>query len=122
MHFDSFYEDLGYKPLIVPSPATQVVEDSIPSQAADRTQTESTTLSHDLLVQQESTIGTVIMESAADADACATGLFVAGSEDIRAWEPDPWLPALVMVRQAGRQDAVEVESLGDVPWVEEQPQ
>ena len=62
---------------------------------------------------------TVLMESAADADACATGLFVTGSEVIRGWESDGWLPALVMVRQAARQDAVEVESLGEVPWVED---
>ena len=61
---------------------------------------------------------TVIMKSAADADACATGLFVAGSESITNLEDSDWLPSIVAVREGERQDSVEVQSYGVVPWVD----
>ncbi len=61
---------------------------------------------------------TVLMDSAADADACATGLYVAGSQAITEFAAADWLPPLVTVRQASQQDGVEVGSVGDVPWAE----
>jgi thiamine biosynthesis lipoprotein len=62
---------------------------------------------------------TVIMESAADADACSTGLFVAGQESIpksAAWE----IPAMIAMAAGTKQDEVEVESIGEVPWLTDQ--
>lgn len=62
---------------------------------------------------------TVIMESAADADACSTGLFVGGRQAIptsAAWE----IPAMITIAAGARQDEVEVESIGQVPWVTDQ--
>ncbi len=62
---------------------------------------------------------TVIMESAADADACSTGFFVAGKEAIpksAAWE----LPAMITIAAAARQDDVKVESIGQIRWVTDQ--
>ena len=59
---------------------------------------------------------TVLMESAADADACATGLFVGGSQAIADLATEDWFPPLITVRGGERQDAVAVESMGDVPW------
>lgn len=61
---------------------------------------------------------TVLMDSAADADACATGLYVAGSEVIRELMPCPWLTGLVMMQDGDRQDSVRVESYGEIDWVE----
>jgi thiamine biosynthesis lipoprotein len=63
---------------------------------------------------------TVLMTSAADADACATGLFVAGSEAMAAMAEEAWLPPLITVREGKRQDAVELDSCGDIPWVDDQ--
>ncbi len=62
---------------------------------------------------------TVLMESAADADACATGLFVAGSEAMAEMATEVWFPPLISVRQSDRQDAVTVHSSGDVPWADD---
>jgi thiamine biosynthesis lipoprotein len=59
---------------------------------------------------------TVIMASAADADAFSTGLFVAGKESIpeaAAWE----IPALISIAAGARQDEVTVESIGEISWV-----
>jgi hypothetical protein len=59
---------------------------------------------------------TVIMDSAADADACSTGLFVAGREthpDPAAWE----IQAMIAIAPGARQDEVQIESIGEVPWV-----
>lgn len=64
---------------------------------------------------------TVLMPSAADADACATGLFVAGSQQIIDRKDAPWLPPLLMMKQGQRQDAVELESLGELPWCDIDP-
>jgi thiamine biosynthesis lipoprotein len=61
---------------------------------------------------------TVLMDSAADADACATGLFVAGSKVIRNLMPCPWLTGLVMMQDGDRQDSIRVESFGEIDWVE----
>ena len=59
---------------------------------------------------------TVLMTRAADADACATGLFVLGSEQLAARRSEPWMPPLVMMRSGSRQDEVEIESAGEIPW------
>jgi thiamine biosynthesis lipoprotein len=59
---------------------------------------------------------TVLMPSAADADACATGLFVAGSATIGQLQDQSWLPPLIMMKSGPRQDAVEIESSGKIPW------
>jgi thiamine biosynthesis lipoprotein len=64
---------------------------------------------------------TVLMESAADADACATGLFVTGSSGIRQLTSEPWFPSTVAVQAGSRQDAVEIDCCGDVRWVEDPP-
>ena len=61
---------------------------------------------------------TVVMESAADADACATGLFVMGSDQMDTLSGQDWFPPAVAVKQAGRQDEVEFECLGELNWVE----
>jgi thiamine biosynthesis lipoprotein len=63
---------------------------------------------------------TVMMKSAADADAAATGLFVAGSREIDALSNEDWMGDLVLVRGSDRQDSVELESRGDVLWAEEE--
>ncbi|MFK8113559.1 MAG: FAD:protein FMN transferase [Rubripirellula sp.] len=63
---------------------------------------------------------TVLTKSAADADACATGLFVTGREHIaRVSQANDWSPDMVLVRQGERQDQVDIETHGDVAWVEE---
>jgi thiamine biosynthesis lipoprotein len=61
---------------------------------------------------------TVLTPSARDADACATGLFVAGSEAIDQLAQKDWMPPVITVRQASRQDAVEIQWSGDVRWVD----
>lgn len=61
---------------------------------------------------------TTLAETATDADACATGLFVAGSQQIRAWSTNRWFAPTLLVRQSSRQDASEICSIGDFPWVE----
>ncbi len=61
---------------------------------------------------------TVIMDSAADADACATGLFVMDRQEREHVADQDWFPAMVAVKQADRQDQVEIESLGQIDWVE----
>jgi thiamine biosynthesis lipoprotein len=63
---------------------------------------------------------TVVMDSAADADACATGLFVTGAQERERLAAQDWFPPLVAVKQADRQDQVEIESRGEVSWVESQ--
>ena len=61
---------------------------------------------------------TVTMKSAADADACATGLFVMGSDEMEKVANQDWFPPLVTVKQGSRQDEVEWESRGEIAWVE----
>ncbi len=61
---------------------------------------------------------TVTMESAADADACATGLFVMGSEGMEEVVDQDWFPPWIAVKQAARQDEVELSSRGPISWVE----
>ncbi len=61
---------------------------------------------------------TVTMPTAADADACATGLFVLGSDQIRARMSEPWMPSMVMMRPGKRQDEVELETIGEIAWFE----
>jgi thiamine biosynthesis lipoprotein len=65
---------------------------------------------------------TVLMASAADADACATGMFVTGSTAIRELADEEWLPTMIVVRPGSRQDAVEIECIGDAPWVDDPPE
>lgn len=65
---------------------------------------------------------TVLTESAADADACATGLFVTGREGISRYAAEPWFPRTVAVRAGSRQDAVEIECTGENRWVEDPPE
>lgn len=61
---------------------------------------------------------TVVMPSAADADACSTGFFVNGREAIP--ETAEWpLPAMITVAAGQRQDEVEVDSIGEIAWVDE---
>ena len=62
---------------------------------------------------------TVIMNSAADADACATGLFVLGSNQFDRFSDATWWPPLVTVAEATRQDEVTIDSQGDIIWVGE---
>lgn len=65
---------------------------------------------------------TVIMNQATDADACATALFVEGSEKIQQWVQSPtppdWLPSIVTVSTEGRQDDVTVSAYGDIVWAD----
>ena len=64
---------------------------------------------------------TLICDSATDADALATGLFVTGSEEIIRLYEDvdrPW-QAAVLVRPNERQDDVGIESLGEISWVQD---
>ena len=63
---------------------------------------------------------TVVMDSAADADACATGLFVMSTEERNQIAEADWFPPLVAVKQGERQDQVEIESRGQIDWVEPQ--
>jgi thiamine biosynthesis lipoprotein len=65
---------------------------------------------------------TVLMASAADADACATGMFVNGSAAIGELADEEWLPTMIAVRPGNRQDAVEIECIGDAPWVDDPPE
>ena len=62
---------------------------------------------------------TVLMPSAADADACATGMFVMGSEEIDSPANQAWVPPRVAVKQGPRQDEAEWTTAGDVDWIEE---
>ena len=65
---------------------------------------------------------TVIMQKATDADACATALFVEGSDAIQqlAQSPTPpeWLPSIVTVSNGQRQDDVAVTAYGEVVWAD----
>jgi FAD:protein FMN transferase len=59
---------------------------------------------------------TVRMDNAADADALATGLFVMGSQSVRslADSPPDWMPPVIAVSPAARQDDVDVECYGQI--------
>jgi thiamine biosynthesis lipoprotein len=61
---------------------------------------------------------TVLMPSARDADACATGLFVAGCEAMDRLAQEDWMPPLITAGQASRQDAVDIQWSGDIRWVD----
>ena len=61
---------------------------------------------------------TVVMESAADADACATGLFVMSDRERARLDDQDWLPPLIAVKQGDRQDQVQIDSRGDIGWVD----
>ena len=59
---------------------------------------------------------TVVMPSAADADACSTGFFVAGTEALPQ-EADWPLPDLITVAAGRRQDEAILDSVGSIEWV-----
>ena len=59
---------------------------------------------------------TVITESAADADACGTGLFVSGRKEMASFSTESWFPAAILIREGNRQDQVEISCLGDINW------
>ena len=61
---------------------------------------------------------TVITDSAADADAAATGLFVAGSEAVAGFAERNGL-AVLAVAAGKRQDEVRREAFGEIAWVAE---
>ena len=67
---------------------------------------------------------TVVMRSATDADACATGLFVCGSDESKrlaagiAESLGQEIP-LILVRPGVRQDQIELETDGEITWVGE---
>ncbi|NNE00799.1 MAG: FAD:protein FMN transferase [Pirellulaceae bacterium] len=67
---------------------------------------------------------TVVTDSAADADACATGFFVAGSDAItrarkQALESEETsFPKMLGIRAGKRQDEVHVVTYGDLDWVD----
>ena len=61
---------------------------------------------------------TVITDSAADADACGTGLFVAGSNEIETLSSESWFPHAVLIRNGKRQDEVAISCLGEIEWAD----
>ena len=61
---------------------------------------------------------TVVTSSAADADACATGWFVAGSQFIQSRETSGDVLASIMVAAGRRQDEVRIAATGNPDWVE----
>ena len=61
---------------------------------------------------------TVITDSAADADACGTGLFVAGTQEIATLSSEPWFPHAVLIRNGKRQDEVAINCLGAIEWAD----
>lgn len=65
---------------------------------------------------------TVIMPSAADADACATAAFIMSDEEKQAIAAQPWWPSIIDLIPTDRQDEVQVRSAGDICWVDESGQ
>ncbi len=61
---------------------------------------------------------TVITDSAADADACGTGLFVAGNHEIKTLSSEPWFPNAILIRNGKRQDEVAISCLGEIEWAD----
>ncbi|HBV63598.1 MAG TPA: FAD:protein FMN transferase [Rhodopirellula sp.] len=61
---------------------------------------------------------TVITDSAADADACGTGLFVAGTQEMTTLSSEPWFPHAVLIRNGKRQDEVAISCLGEIEWAD----
>ena len=73
---------------------------------------------------------TVLLPSAADADACATGLFVAGAAEAIRFsqaftgdaqtdrDPHEAVP-MILAAATDRQDDVRVETYGEIDWVEQ---
>ncbi|TWU55077.1 FAD:protein FMN transferase [Rubripirellula reticaptiva] len=61
---------------------------------------------------------TILMESAADADAAATGLFVMGSHAIGEIT-EPWIQCPMILAATGRrQDEVDVSTVGQIDWID----
>ena len=59
------------------------------------------------------------MPSAVDADACSTGFFVNGRAAIP--EQAEWqLPEMIAVSAGKRQDETELETIGQIDWVDEE--
>lgn len=61
---------------------------------------------------------TVITDSAADADACGTGLYVAGTTEIETLSREPWFPHAILIRNGKRQDEVAINCLGEIEWAD----
>ena len=61
---------------------------------------------------------TVITDSAADADACGTGLFVAGTQEIELRSSEPWFPRAILIRNGKRQDEVAISCVGEINWAD----
>lgn len=61
---------------------------------------------------------TVLMDSAADADACATGLFVEGAKKTIDFTMNDQVVPMVRVYPGKRQDAVEMDWQGEFDWVD----
>ena len=62
---------------------------------------------------------TVVMESAADADACSTGLFVGGAATASDSSPAEWMPPVITIRGGRRQEEVEIESSDGIHWIDD---
>lgn len=68
---------------------------------------------------------TVIMPSATDADACATGLFVCGAEEAKRLaasslaDPSGESIPLILVHPGARQYQAELDASGEIPWVKD---
>jgi len=62
---------------------------------------------------------TVAMPNATDADAIATALFVEGSAKTAEYFAVKPFPFAIMTRSTDQQDKVEVQTLGEIQWIEE---
>ncbi len=60
----------------------------------------------------------VLLDSAADSDACATGLFVQGADQTEGFCVDDRIVPMIRVRPGRRQDEVELDWQGEINWVE----
>ncbi|TWU43051.1 Thiamine biosynthesis lipoprotein ApbE precursor [Novipirellula aureliae] len=62
---------------------------------------------------------TIAMPSATDADAIATALFVEGAAKAAEYHAANPFPFAIMTHSTDQQDRVEVETLGEIGWIEE---
>ncbi len=61
---------------------------------------------------------TIVMDNATDADAFATGLFVAGRSEVRTQFNNGLLKGAILVQAGSEQDSTTLESLGEFDWIE----
>ena len=60
---------------------------------------------------------TVVTPLAADADACSTGFFVAGHENVE--HSEDWaMPDMIAIHPTNRQDDVTIQPIGEIDWVD----